>query len=91
MKETKSKTVPVVAPPVEVYCHTHCLGAEAAIAWLRHAQIPFRVYDIAVDVDARETWRALGAHPSPVLKVNGQVLIGFDRAEVARLLGRAPA
>ncbi|MGC8488614.1 MAG: glutaredoxin family protein [Clostridia bacterium] len=91
MREMSRGTAEVAVPPVAVYCHTHCLGGEEAIAWLRSAQIPFRVYDIGRDANARAAWRALGAHPSPVLVVNGQVLVGFDRVEVARLLGRAPA
>lgn len=88
MPETKNRSADIAARTVDVYCHSHCIGGEGALSWLREAKIPFTVHDIGRDPEARRVWRSLGGQPSPVLVVNGQVLVGFDDGEVARLLGK---
>ncbi len=79
------------ASRVDLYSHVGCWGGEAAIAWLTEARIPFRVHDIGQDPAARAAWRSLGAPPSPVVVVDGHILLGFDAKTVQALLAGGAA
>lgn len=79
------------ASSVDLYSHVGCWGGEAAIAWLTEARIPFRMHDIGQDPAARAAWQSLGAPPSPVVVVDGHILVGFDAEAVQALLAGGAA
>jgi glutaredoxin len=48
--------------------------------------IPFTERDISQDDEALAELEALGVMTTPVTVIDGQVVIGFDRAKLERLL-----
>jgi glutaredoxin len=57
---------------------------------LRSHQITFSEVDVSVDVaKAREMVAKSGQYGVPVLDIDGQVVVGFDREKINTLLGIA--
>ena len=62
-------------------CHT-------AKEFLSHHKIPFSDRNVAEDPDAlRELMEKTGRRATPVILVDGDVIVGFDRGKLERLLG----
>lgn len=49
--------------------------------------IPFEAKDIRVDKGALEELLKLGFKATPVTTIGGEVVVGFDRGKLERLLG----
>lgn len=73
---------------IVLYSHHGCLGGQAAVSYLARHGLPFTLRDVGADVTARSEWRALGGFPTPVLVVDGRVLVGFDPKELEEALAR---
>ena len=54
--------------------------------FLSQKDIPFTERDISQDDEALAELEALGVMTTPVTVIDGQVVIGFDRAKLERLL-----
>jgi glutaredoxin 3 len=77
----KNKRVIVFSTPT---C-THCNHAKR---YLRERGIRFRDVDVSKDpVAARDMVRRSGQQGVPVIEIGGRIVVGFNRAEVDRLLG----
>ena len=55
--------------------------------FLSQNEIDFTERNIAVDADALNELEKLGYMTTPVTLVDGEVVVGFDRARLATLLG----
>jgi len=79
--QKKQKRVIVFSTPT---C-THCNSAKR---YLRERGVRFRDVDVSRDpVAARDMVKRSGQQGVPVIEINGRVVVGFNRAEVDRLLG----
>ncbi len=66
---------------VVLYSHDGCLGGAAARQYFLTHHVPFVWRNLGGDAAAREEWRALAVVGTPVVVVNGIVLVGFDPVE----------
>jgi glutaredoxin len=55
--------------------------------FLRSKGIEFVDRDVSTDTTAFDELSKLGLMTTPVLQINGETVIGFDRAKIERLLG----
>ncbi|HEX9821775.1 MAG TPA: glutaredoxin domain-containing protein [Methylomirabilota bacterium] len=57
---------------------------------LRSAGVAFTVRDVMADEAAADFLESRGVYATPVLQVDGQLLVGFQPEKVDRLLGLGP-
>ncbi len=55
--------------------------------FLSQKGVPYTAKDISTDMDARKELISLGSRATPTIKVDDEVIIGFDRARLSTLLG----
>jgi glutaredoxin len=55
--------------------------------FLSHKGIPFVDKNVREDPAAREELQRLGYRATPVTVIDGEVVVGFDRGKIERLLG----
>lgn len=80
-KKKKQKRVIIFSTPT---C-SHCRHAKH---YLRERGVKFRDVDVSQDpAAARDMVRLSGQQGVPVIQVGSSVVVGFNRAEVDRLLG----
>ena len=73
---------------ITVYSSTSWTSCHAAKEFLSHHKIPFSDRNVAEDPDAlRELMEKTGRRATPVILVDGDVIVGFDRGKLERLLG----
>lgn len=74
-------------PQVKIYTTRTCTYCKLAKRFFARYGIPYEELDVALDAKAREEMisksHQLGV---PVIDVDGQVFIGFNRAELAKKL-----
>lgn len=73
---------------VLVFTTPSCPWCTRAKAYLRERRVPFREVDVSRDpAAARDMVRRSGQMGVPVIEIDGQAIVGFDRRKVDRLLG----
>ena len=75
---------------VIVYSTSWCGFCSAEKDWLEHNGVKFEAKDIEEDTEARDELLAkMGGEfrVVPVTDVNGEIVLGFDRARLSKLLG----
>jgi len=81
MAETTTKRVTVYSTPTCPYCHQ-------AKDYLTSKGVAFADLNVATDLEARNAMvRRSGQLGVPVIEVDGQVIIGFNRGKLDELLG----
>jgi glutaredoxin len=55
--------------------------------FLRSKGVEFEDRDVSTDAAAFDDLSKLGYMTTPVLQINGETVVGFDRARIERLLG----
>ena len=55
--------------------------------FLRSKGVEFEDRDVSTDAAAFDDLSKLGYMTTPVLRINGETVVGFDRARIERLLG----
>lgn len=76
-----------MAQSVMVYSTPTCTWCHAVKAHLQSHQIAFTEVDVSVDVaKAREMATKSGQYGVPVLDIDGEIVVGFDRARINALL-----
>ncbi len=76
-----------MAHQVTVYSTPTCSWCHAAKDHLRAHQVEFADVDVSVDVEkAREMVKKSGQYGVPVLDIDGEIIVGFDRARIDALL-----
>ncbi|HHX28057.1 MAG TPA: glutaredoxin family protein [Firmicutes bacterium] len=73
---------------VKVYSTPSCPWCVRAKAYLKENGIPFTDVDVSQDVaSAREMVKISGQMGVPVLSIDGNVVVGFDKKRIDELLG----
>jgi len=67
---------------VVIYSQPGWLFCGKAKEYVSQKQIPFDDNDITKDSSALEELRKLGYMTTPVLVINGTVIVGFDQAKI---------
>lgn len=72
---------------VKVYSTPTCPWCNVAKRYLKAKNIPYIDLDVSSDKEAAlEMVKKSGQRGVPVLDVNGNIIVGFDRDELERLL-----
>ncbi len=76
-------------PTVKVYSTLTCPWCKVTKDYLRARQVPFEDIDVGLDASAaREMVQLSGQYGVPVITIDGEVVIGFDRVKIDRLLAK---
>ena len=75
------------SPKVEIYGTSWCPYCRDARNYFRSAGIPFDDYDVEADADARARREKFGGSGVPVIVIGDQVVHGFSRESVEKVLG----
>lgn len=75
---------------VKVYSTSSCPWCRVAKDYLRERNVAFEDIDVGLDRSAAQEMVALsGQYGVPVIAIDGEVVVGFDRARIDRLLERS--
>ena len=74
---------------IAMYSTPSCSYCRMAKQYFKENRIPFREFDVSRDERrAEEMYKKSGQMGVPVIDVNGQILVGFDKARLERALKR---
>lgn len=77
-------------PQVTIYTSPTCTYCTQAKAYFRQKGVPFEEKDVSVDQRAAyEMMRRTGQGGVPVITIDGETIIGFDRRRIERVLASA--
>lgn len=75
-----SKNVIIYSTPTCVYCRM-------VKEFLTEHKVPFTDYDLSQDIEKRdEVVKKMGQMAVPIIDIDGEIVIGFDKAKISRLL-----
>jgi len=78
-------------PKIEIYSTPTCHFCQMTKEFLKEHNIPYTDYNVATDLERRKEMIAKsGQMGVPVIVIDGQLMVGFDREELARQV-RVPA
>ena len=77
----------MVARNVIVYSSPLCAPCERLKEYLRSRGVEFTVVDVMIDEDAAELLESRNIRSTPVLSVDGELVVGFQREPINKLLG----
>lgn len=73
---------------VIVYTTPTCPWCQAVKEYLAERGIPYEEVDVAADMEAAmEMVRKSGQMGTPVVEIDGEIVVGFDRGRLDYLLG----
>jgi glutaredoxin len=72
---------------VTVYSTPLCAPCEQLKRYLREKGVAFKLVDVMLDEEAGAFLERRGIRTMPVLSVDGELVVGFDRARIDDLLG----
>jgi glutaredoxin 3 len=73
---------------IEIYSTPSCHFCHMAKEWLTAKGMPYTDYNVAADMDKRkEMVEITGQLGVPVIKIENDVMIGFNPDKMAQLLG----
>src|SRR5258708_39545208 len=74
-------------PEVVIYTTPTCTYCAAAKRWFKDHGVSYTEHDVSRDpVKATEMYRLTGQGSVPVIRIGGQVMIGVDPLQLAKLL-----
>jgi len=75
-------------PQVTIYSTPSCVYCRMAKAFLDEQKVPYTNYDVAEDAEKRnEMIQRSGQMGVPVIDVGGELMVGFDKEKLMKLLG----
>jgi len=75
---------------IKIYSTPWCHFCQAAKEFLTEKNVPFTNYDVSVDVEKRnEMIEMTGQMGVPVIVIDGDIMIGFDKNKLAAKAGIA--
>jgi glutaredoxin-like YruB-family protein len=75
-------------PKVILFTTPTCTHCKHAKRYLRKKNVPFRDVDVSRDrAAARDMARRSGQQGVPVVDIGGQVVVGFNRRKIDKILG----
>jgi glutaredoxin 3 len=78
-------------PEVVIYSTPTCTYCAAAKRWFKEHGVSYTEHDVTRDpARASEMYRLTGQNAVPVIRVGGQVMVGFDPLQLARLIPAQP-
>ncbi len=81
---------PTTQKEVSIYSTPTCTYCKLAKAFFDEKGITYKEFDVAADADKRaEMIDISGQLGVPVIRIENDILVGFDKAQVAHLLGVA--
>jgi len=78
---------PKVKKKVIIFTSATCSWCSAVKRYLREKQIRFREVDVSRDANAARDLARRGHRGVPVVLINNQPVVGFNKQEIDRLLG----
>ena len=73
---------------VKIYTTPTCAFCHAEKEFLKEHNIAFEEFDVAVNAQAREEMiQKTGQMGVPVTDIDGEIVVGFDRARLKKVLG----
>lgn len=73
---------------VTIYTTPSCHFCHMAKEYFKTNKIAYTEYDVATDVEKRkEMMDKSGQLGVPVILIDGELIVGFDRPNIARMLG----
>jgi glutaredoxin 3 len=73
---------------VIVYSAPACSWCQAVKEYLSAHDVPFDDIDVSADINrAREMVEKSGQYGVPVIDIDGEIVVGFDRPRINELLG----
>ena len=81
----------MMQPEVVIYSTPTCTYCAAAKRWFNEHGVRYTEHDVTRDpARASEMYRLTGQNAVPVIRVGGQVMVGFDPLQLARLIPAQP-
>jgi glutaredoxin len=77
----------MAARNVIVYSSPLCAPCERLKEYLRSRGVEFTVVDVMIDEAAAELLESRNIRSTPVLSVDGELVVGFQREPIDKLLG----
>ena len=78
-------------PEVVIYSTPTCTYCAAAKRWFKEHGVQYTEHDVSRDqARAAEMYRLTGQNAVPVIRVGGQVMVGYDPLQLARLIPANP-
>lgn len=73
---------------VIIYSTPTCVYCRMAKDWLKEKEIEYTEFDLSLDAVKRdEVVKKTGQMGVPVIEIDGEIVIGFDRKRIEQLLG----
>lgn len=73
---------------VSIYSTPTCVYCNAAKEFFKTNNVPFEAFDVALDIEKRkEMIEKSGQMGVPVIFVDDELVVGFDKARLSELLG----
>lgn len=73
---------------VAIYTTPGCIYCKMAKDWFNENNVEYTEYDVSADAEKREEMmKKTGQMAVPVIDVEGEIVIGFDRPKLSQLLG----
>ena len=75
-------------PKITIYTTPICAYCKMTKAFFKENNVSYEEKDVTVDDKAREEMiQKSGSMAVPVIDIDGKIVIGFDKAELAKLAG----
>lgn len=71
---------------IKLFTHSGCPGGERCITYFKEQGVPFVIKDVIKDEKARQEFQERKFIATPVIVIDNQVFIGFDRSEISDYL-----
>ncbi len=79
------------SPTITIYSADWCAYCHAAMDYLRKRNVPFTEKNVEADrAYLEESVEKSGQFGIPVIDIDGEIIVGFDRARIDELLERSP-
>lgn len=73
---------------IEIYTTPTCHYCHMTKEYFKSKNLAYTEFDVLKDVKKREEMiRETGAMGVPVIKINGQIVVGFNKSKINELLG----
>lgn len=73
---------------IEIYTTPTCHYCHMAKEYFQSKNLVYTEYDVLKDIKKREEMiKETGAMGVPVIKINGQIVVGFNKSKINELLG----
>lgn len=72
---------------VEIYTSNSCIYCHEAKEFLQEKNVPYVEHNISKDIEARKTLMAKGYRGVPVIIIDDEAIVGFEKEELEVKLG----